>query len=75
MGDAAADAVWTLAKSKTGFFDDGSFKRPATKAKVAKSATTHAGVAKRLASHRTKASRPTHAWGRRSARVAAATAF
>lgn len=47
MGDAAADAVWTLAKSKTGFFDDGSFKRPATKAKVAKSATQHSGLALR----------------------------
>ena len=28
MSDAAADATWTLARSKTGLFDDGSFKRP-----------------------------------------------
>jgi Zn-dependent M28 family amino/carboxypeptidase len=28
MSDAAADATWTLARSKSGFFDDGSFKRP-----------------------------------------------
>jgi Zn-dependent M28 family amino/carboxypeptidase len=41
FSDAAADATWRLAKSKTGFFEDGSFLvRSKSKAAVAKAAVT-----------------------------------
>jgi hypothetical protein len=36
MGDAAAHATWTLARSKEGLFPDGSFRKPARSVKAAK---------------------------------------
>jgi Zn-dependent M28 family amino/carboxypeptidase len=40
LGDAAAHATWTLAKSKSGFFEDGSFRIASKPAKIAVAATT-----------------------------------
>jgi Zn-dependent M28 family amino/carboxypeptidase len=40
MGDAAAHATWTLAKSRTGFFEDGSFLTRSKPSKVAVAPTT-----------------------------------
>ena len=40
LGDAAAHATWTLARSKSGFFEDGSFRTAAKPSKVAVAPTT-----------------------------------
>jgi Zn-dependent M28 family amino/carboxypeptidase len=40
MGDAAAHATWTLARSRSGFFEDGSFRTASKPAKVAVAPTT-----------------------------------
>jgi Zn-dependent M28 family amino/carboxypeptidase len=40
MGDAAAHATWTIARSKSGFFPDGSLAATSKAAKVAVAATT-----------------------------------
>jgi Zn-dependent M28 family amino/carboxypeptidase len=46
LGDGAAHAVWTLAKSKSGFFEDGSFRAAAAKKAAAANATAeHKGHA------------------------------
>jgi Zn-dependent M28 family amino/carboxypeptidase len=38
LGDGVAHSVWTLAKSKTGLYEDGSFRAPAEAAAAAKAA-------------------------------------
>ena len=40
LGDAAAHATWTLARSKSGFFEDGSFRTASRPSKIAVAATT-----------------------------------
>jgi len=40
LGDAAAHATWTLARSRTGFFEDGSFRTASKPSKIAVAPTT-----------------------------------